>query len=360
MWVKNCWQVAAFSHEIGERPLTRRLLNEPVLLYRLSDGRAAALQDRCPHRLLPLSQGERIGDEIRCGYHGLRFAADGRCTHIPGQATIPPNARAVSFPVLESNGLLWIWLGNSQLAEPSLAPCFPWMSSPKWRQSPGYHHFGCDYRLMSDNLLDLSHETYVHRHTIGNKECQSIADFAVKVSVEHGSIVRAHREMDGIDPPPFFEMILGTKEPIDRWQTAIYLPPGIHMTEAGVRLKGSDRSTASVSRVMHLLTPETETSTHYFWSVVRNYRLDDVSMTAALAESVGATFDEDKIVLEQQQRALLESDESVPRFATKLDEAPMRARRILEKVVNACEADATYLMLTYPLVPNEETTPAAL
>jgi phenylpropionate dioxygenase-like ring-hydroxylating dioxygenase large terminal subunit len=351
MWIKNAWYVAGFSHEVGQKPLARRLLNEPVLMYRLGDGQAAALQDRCPHRLVPLSKGERVGDEIRCGYHGLRFASDGRCTHIPGQAFIPQNARAVSYPLLERNGLLWIWLGDSQLADPTLASDFPWMNSANWRQSPGYHRFACDYRLMTDNLLDLSHETYVHHHTIGNQDSQSIADFPLKVTVENGSIIRAHREMKGIEPPPFFAMILGTNKPIDRWQTATYLPPGTNMTEAGVHPQGSARSSACVIRVMHLLTPETATSTHYFWSVVRNFHLDDTSMSDAVAKATAATFDEDQVILEYQQKALLDGDEPIPRFATKLDEAPLRARRMLERVLDQAAADLHYRAPVYPLVP---------
>ncbi|MEA2257511.1 MAG: hypothetical protein QOJ51_336 [Acidobacteriaceae bacterium] len=360
MWVMNSWYVAAFSAEIGEKPTPRRLLGEPVLMYRCSNGTVAALQDRCPHRLVPLSSGQRIGDEIQCSYHGLRFAADGRCTHIPGQAIIPSNSRATSYPLVERQGLVWIWLGNRSLADEALVPDFPWMADAHWRQSPGYHRFGCDYRLMTDNLLDLSHETYVHHHTIGNRAAQTIADFPVKVTVEDGLVIRVHREMPRIDPPPFFAMILQSREPIDRWQTAIHMPPSIHMTEAGVHLTGSPRSSAFVSRVMHLLTPETPTSTHYFWSVVRNYRCEDDSMTKAVAVSVGATFDEDQVVLELQQKALLERDGGVPRFALKLDEAPMRARRFLEKLLEAQIEDPSFRSPVSPLVPNESETPAMM
>lgn len=225
MWLRNSWYVAGFANEIGERPLARRILGDSVLLYRLSDGKAVALQNRCPHRLVPLSLGQRVGDEIQCRYHGLKFAGDGRCTFIPGQSVIPPNARAVSFPLVERHGLAWIWIGRAELASETAIPDLPWLGDPHWRQSPGYHHFECDYRLMTDNLLDLSHETYVHRHTIGNQAAQSIADFPVEITVEDGVIIRVHREMPGIDPPPFFAMILKSSQPIDRWQTAIYMPP---------------------------------------------------------------------------------------------------------------------------------------
>jgi vanillate O-demethylase monooxygenase subunit len=308
---------------------------------------------------VPLSHGQRIGDEIQCNYHGLKFGSDGRCTFIPGQQTIPSNARAITYPLVERQGLAWVWIGSAELASDASIPDFPWMDDPHWKQSPGYHHFDCDFRLMTDNLLDLSHETYVHHHTIGNRAAQTIADFPVGVSVEDAAIIRVHREMPNIDPPPFFAMILRTEKPIDRWQTAVYMPPGIHMTEAGVHLSGSARSTASVSRVMHLLTPETNATTHYFWSVVRNYHIEDDAMTEAVRKSVGATFDEDKAILELQQKAVDEAQEStLPRFALKLDEAPLRARRMLGKLIRLQAADPQFKIPVRPLVPDEASTPA--
>jgi phenylpropionate dioxygenase-like ring-hydroxylating dioxygenase large terminal subunit len=359
MWLKNCWQLAAYASEIGDRPLARRLVGEPVVLYRLKSGIAVALQDRCPHRSVPLSIGRRVGDEIQCGYHGLKFGGDGRCTHIPGQATIPANSNAVSYPLLERHGLAWIWLGQRHLADESPVPNFPWMDPPSWIQSYGYHHFECDYQLMNDNLLDLSHETYVHQSTIGNKEEQSIAEFPARITVEEGSIIRVHREMPNIKPPPFFAMFLNTTQPIDRWQTAIYTPPGIHMTEAGAYITGSSRSNASINRIMHLLTPETPTSTHYFWCVARNYRLGEANLSESIANAASRTFDEDKLLLELQQRSLSQTPEKqMPRFAIQLDEAPLRARRILEKWIKSEMADASFVVPVKPLVSDEAATPA--
>ncbi len=338
-WLTNCWYVAAFASEIGEPLLARRLLDQPVVLFRLRNGKAVAMRDQCPHRLLPLSIGRRDGDDIQCGYHGLKFSgSDGRCTFIPGQPQIPSNCRATTYPLVERQGLAWIWLGAPGLADEQWIPDFPWMGDTHWRQSSGYHHFRCDYRLMTDNLLDLGHENYVHQRTIGNAKEQDIADFPLAVSIDDG-VLRAHREMPRIEPPPFFQLFLNTQKLIDRWQTAIFMPPGINMTEAGAYVSGTPRAAAFINRIMHLLTPETERSSHYFWSGVRNYRLEDSNLTLSIASALSSTFDEDKTMLEIQQR-VLDRDPSLrmPQFATKLDEAPLRARRMLERL---CASEAT-------------------
>ena len=102
MYLRNCRYVAAWDDEVGgEAPFRRMILGEPVVLFRDSDGRAAALEDRCRHRHLPLSLGRVVGDTVQCGYHGLQFDIAGDCVGIPGQSAIPPGASVTSYPVVE-------------------------------------------------------------------------------------------------------------------------------------------------------------------------------------------------------------------------------------------------------------------
>ncbi|MGH8436275.1 MAG: Rieske 2Fe-2S domain-containing protein [Pseudomonas sp.] len=331
MWLKNTWYIAAFEPELEEPMVARRFLDTPVVMFRTSSGELTALEDICPHRLMPLSCGKRMGDELQCGYHGMRFSAAGKCVAVPGQQQVPAAATVRRFPLVARHGFIWIWMGKAEQANPDNIPDLHWNDDPGWTPSRGYKMVHADYRLMNDNLLDLSHENYVHGKTIGNDEEESIADFPLKVTVEESQIVRAHREMPDILPPPFFAMILKTKERINRWQTAINLVPGINMTDVGVYPVGQPKDGAYVSHVLHLLTPETETSTHYFWSITRNYRLQEAELTEAIRLAISATFDEDKIVLEQQQQQMNVLKAVVPRVAIKLDEAPMRARRILDE-----------------------------
>ena len=346
MWIRNCWHVAAFADEVGAAILPRKFLNQAVVMWRAPDNSLVAMEDRCPHRLGPLSKGFLREGRLTCGYHGLAFDASGACVHAPGQTELP-RVKAKTFPLVERDGLAWIWLGESDLADPALVPDVHWMKSPGWTVSRGYHHIKADYRLINDNLLDLSHETYVHKETIGNS---AVADAPVVVVVEEGRVVRAHREMPNIDPPPFFAMLLNHTGKINRFQIAIHLPPGVNMTEAGVYKSDGRREDAFVIRVPHLITPETEHSAHYHWGVCRNFRHDDSELTEGIRKGTSHTFDEDKAMLEIQDAALrAEGMPDLPRAAIKVDVAPMRARKLLADFCRAETEDPRAVLRPAPL-----------
>ena len=105
MLLRNHWYVAAWSEDVGREPIARVMLGDAVVLYRTEDGRAVALENRCAHRNLPLSEGNLIGDVLQCGYHGLEFGIDGICSHVPGQDDVPDWARVKRYPVAEKKSL---------------------------------------------------------------------------------------------------------------------------------------------------------------------------------------------------------------------------------------------------------------
>ena len=329
-FLKNCWYVCGFEGEIPKDGyIARQILGERVLLYRTSDGALVAMEDRCPHRLVPLSCGHRVGNAMQCGYHGMVFDEKGQCTHIPGQDQIPSTARVRTYPIEQLHGHCWIWMGDPDLASLDAIPQVPWPAMQGWTAVKGYKHVPADYRLLNDNLLDLSHETYVHEGTIGNSPEQTIADYEPTISIADGQVVHVCREMANVDPPPWFQMILGTTDPIDRWQIASWAAPSINLTTTGGKRAGAPIEDGQVGRVLHLLTPETEHSTHYFYSFSRHFRLDDEALDAQLLDALSRTFDEDKVMMVLQQREILESGKSVPTVAIKVDDGPLRARRIL-------------------------------
>jgi vanillate O-demethylase monooxygenase subunit len=351
MFVRNVWYVAGFEKDFEAPFVARRILGEPVLMYRSSVGGYVALKDECPHRLVPLSLGERIGDCIQCGYHGMCFSTDGACTSVPGQDKIPEAARVDTYPLVARHGIVWIWMGNRDLAAPELIPDLHWNSSDRWAASRGYHHFNCNYTLMNDNLLDLSHETYVHKSTIGTHEKEPIASFTPKVTMVGDCMVRAHREMRGIEAPPFFATMIGRDCTINRWQSAIHFVPSTNLTVLGIHPVEEDRATARVAHVLHLLTPESESSTHYFWAVIRNFRIDDADLTEELRVGNSRTFDEDRDIVEAQQRRIMETGRTVPGVAIVQDQSPIRARRMLEKRLKQEQDDPAYTVLPPQLVP---------
>jgi len=168
MWLKNCWYVVAWDHEVlGDTLLTRTVLGVPLLLYRKADGTPVALDNRCPHRQAPLSMGRREGDHIRCLYHGLRFEPGGRCVEIPSQPQVPPKMCTRAYPVVAQGRWLWVWMGDAERADPARIPPTPTLKHPDWVYRPGYMHYQADYLLICDNLLDFSHLSYVHEKTLG-------------------------------------------------------------------------------------------------------------------------------------------------------------------------------------------------
>ncbi len=355
-WLQNAWYVAGFGDELNDgKVVARRFLDTPVVMMRHSDGRIAALEDLCPHRLMPLSCGTRVGDELQCGYHGMRFAITGVCTLAPGQAHIPSQACVRSFPLLQRHGLLWIWMGDPARADAALVPDIRWNEHTEWTASRGYHHVKADFRLSVDNLLDLGHESWVHLRTIGNGEEECIPSYPVRAQVKSAGLIHAHREMPGIEPPPFFAMVLDHQGRINRWQTAVYLAPSLCMTDFGVYPVGTSPAGAYRSHVLHLLTPESERSTHYFWSVARNRRLDDSGLTDAIAQAIAQTFDEDQVVLEIQQKQIDRYGGAVPRVAMKVDEAPIRARRMLSALIQREQDEPDFVYR--PELMIEDTTP---
>jgi len=120
----NAWYASAYDVEIKHSLLARTICKQKLVLYRRSNGQVAALEDACWHRLMPLSLGRLEGDELVCGYHGLVYNAQGRCTHMPSQETLNPSACVRNFPVVERHRFVWIWAGDpARRANAACATC---------------------------------------------------------------------------------------------------------------------------------------------------------------------------------------------------------------------------------------------
>ena len=214
----NAWYAAAYDVEVGRQLLARTICNQALVLYRKADGTVAALEGACWHRLLPLSMGRLEGDELVCGYHGLEYNAEGRCTHMPSQETINPGACVRAYPVLQCHRFVWVWPGDPLLADPALVPGLHWNDDSAWAGDGQRIEVQHDYRLVIDNLMDLTHETFVHGSSIGNRE---VAE-APFVATRGERMATVPRWMEGITPPPFWAGQIaharGQQGPVDRWQ----------------------------------------------------------------------------------------------------------------------------------------------
>jgi vanillate O-demethylase monooxygenase subunit len=224
---------------------------------------------------------------------------------MPGQPNIHRLQGISSFPVLEKFGYVWIWAGDPALADPARLPPLPWGEGTGWTFGGGVYNIACNYQLLIDNLMDLTHETYVHPNSIGQPE---IDEAKPDVSV-NGDEVFVTRWMHNIEPPPFWANMIKTTEACDRWQICRFVPPSNVFIDVGVALAGTgapqgDRSKGITGLVIDLITPETETSCWYFWGMARNFNIDDAGLTADIIKNQGAVFAEDEVVLEAQQRSI--------------------------------------------------------
>jgi vanillate O-demethylase monooxygenase subunit len=339
MFMKNCWYVAAWDHELADGLLARTILDRPVVLFRGADGAPRALEDRCCHRGLPLSLGRLREDTLQCGYHGLEFGYDGTCVNVPGQSTIPPEARVRAYPVVEKWRWVWIWMGDPALADEALIPDYHWNDDPEWTSYGDRFDIAGDYRLMVENLLDLSHIQFVHGTTLGAATDQD-ADIEIRRTDDN---VFVDRWVMDTPPAPLYALVLGTNANVDRWQKIAYTPPSHVVIDAGSALAGTgardgDRSQGAETYSNHTLTPETATSTHYFWHHARNFRLGDDAFTEQVRSVFAAALMEDVVVIGAQQRAI-ETVGGRPVMDINVDNGSLQARHLLESRISAESAD---------------------
>jgi vanillate O-demethylase monooxygenase subunit len=337
----NAWYVAAWDHEVTRKPMARRIADRPLALYRTEDGKAVALADACWHRLAPLSMGKTVGkDGIQCPYHGIVYNSAGRCASMPAQETINPSATVPSFPVVERYRFVWVWLGDPTQADPDLVPDMHQMDSLEWAGDGETIFAPCNYQLVLDNLMDLTHEEFVHASSIGQDEL-SESDFVV---THDDRTVTVSRWMLNIDAPPFWLKNMRDKFPgfegkVDRWQIIRFEAPSTIRIDVGVAKAGTgapdgDRSQGVNGYVMNTISPETAKTCHYFWAFMRNYRLDSQLITTQLRNGVHGVFGEDEAMLKAQQEAI-DANPDYEFYNLNIDAGGMWVRRLIERMLQA-------------------------
>lgn len=326
-FVRNIWYVAGHAEEAGETPFSRIYLNEPVVIYR-TDGGLVAMDDRCPHRLAPLHKGKVIDGAIQCPYHGLRFDGTGTCVHMPLGGEAPPRAKLKTYPIVERYSLLWIWMGDPALADPATIPDYSDREDPDTAWFTGVLHCNANYQLLVDNLLDLSHSEFLHPFLSSEgwagRNRQTVTQEGNRITIVNTA------EEDNILPvmqqfrPDMGK--IGTTIQTEYWDA----PSLIRLS---VDYYSGDESIIIPSA--HILTPETEKSTHYFVRGGQREAVDNPEVTAAMRAGVLAVFEHQDIpIIEAQQRyigdgELMEHEPAVLRS----DRAAVLARRHISKLI---------------------------
>ena len=336
MFLRNAWYVAAWDHEVNRELKTVTILGEPIVLYRTSDGRPAALEDACPHRKLPLSMGRIKGDQVECGYHGLTFDMTGTCTRVPGAEKIPHVACVRSYPVEERYGLVWIWMGEADNADPAEIFHVEHFDDPAWGVNRGESMMlNCNYLYMTDNLLDPSHVAWVHQSSFASSACE---ETPLETTVAADGVT-VWRWMIDSDPAPFYAPFLQFAGKTDRKQHYEVRYPSnaiIKAIFAPANSGGEGKSLPETTFMMdsyNFMTPIDESHTKYYWFQLRNFKPDDPAVSASFAKSVRGAFEEDRVVLEAVQQGM--ANKKTPNLDLKIDTGPLRFRRRLAQMIAA-------------------------
>ena len=336
MFVRNCWYMIAWNHEIPNEQanggiFSRTVLGEPIVVYRSSTG-LVALADRCVHRGAPLSKGRLEGDNLRCGYHGLVFNPQGQCTEIPGMDKPPAKACVKRYPIVEKNKWIFVWMGDPEKADLKQLPDNYSCDSPAWKNLPGYMHYDTNYLLICDNLLDFSHLSYVHEKTLGGStaiaQARPIVD---EVTKEGQRGLRLQRFVSEVPPPPSYQRIHSFKGLIDRWWDYDFLLPGTLLMKSGGR--PSKSNSVDIGEVeLHscqTVTPETENSTHYFFQQGHKTGQGDLELAESMYQMLIRAFEEDKDIISAQSARLAQAPD-FQMLPLHLDGALSKYRRLIE------------------------------
>lgn len=340
MLLPDHWYIAALRSEISAQPLRRILLGKPVVIWRDSDGKACAVEDRCLHRQVPLSMG-RVDDggALECPYHGVRYNGEGHCVFIPEQTRVPRDARLRAYPLIEHGEWAWLWAGDPEKADPGLIPPYPWFLREGWRTRTGYLHVKCNYKLIVDNLLNMAHLPYVHPNTIGN--AGDLEGAIMKVTRE-GARVRLARKVYDVEPPPTYKTAGGFTGKVNRWQTIDWMAPSnfeFHtgVVEAGHEPPPPDEDAPKINakildrHQMHGIAPENESASHYYVG----FAYDPADIGEELADFIFdqtfKTFKEDVVILEAQQENMeLTRDDRQLDIVS--DSAGLQAMKVLQEM----------------------------
>jgi phenylpropionate dioxygenase-like ring-hydroxylating dioxygenase large terminal subunit len=339
-YLRNCWYVACMTRELDEGPISRTVLGEKLVMFRGDDGVPAVLGDMCPHRFVRLSSGKVVGNAIQCPYHGLRFDASGACVHQPFEEGNPaPHNRVRAYPVIERGGLVWLWAGEPERADSALIPAsFDVLHDPGLKTVHGYLRIAGNYQLVTDNLLDLSHVDFIHPEarlpegfgTYENKVEQrgdQVFNWLWKPNSTPNFIQAAMRDSSSPKADVFSHM---------EWNA-----PALMMLRTGLQDPGEPEGSDLVMPSAHLLTPETETSTHYFWTVGRDRKKDDTAIDDLFLNALTHIFStQDGPMIEQAQEAMGDETDLFAHHPVVLssDAAAVRARRILQKLIREEQA----------------------
>lgn len=339
-FLSNAWYAAGWSGELREQPLGRRYLGQPVVLYRDEQGEPVALDGRCPHRFAPLGLGTVVGDAIECGYHGLRFGRDGRCVHNP-HGEIPKAVALRTFPVVERDGVIWIWMGEADRADASrIVDTHFLVDHENFTAVSGYLHVNAAYQLVIDNLLDLTHAAYIHRGDLSSEEFGG--DNMTHRFRQEGVSIHSDYLFANVHPSPGLKVFWPDEKTDVRALMHLTAASTLYL-DFRMGAVGGDPEKGVLLPSLHLIAPETETSTHYFYALGRNVALEDAAVTDAMEALTKRAFTQEDEPMIRACQDMMGTDDffGLDPVMLKSDVAAVRARLLLAKLIREEETEAS-------------------
>jgi phenylpropionate dioxygenase-like ring-hydroxylating dioxygenase large terminal subunit len=338
-YVHNAWYVAGWASEFDDSLKRVIILEQPLVMYRNSSGRVVALEDQCPHRLLPLSKGKRIGDDIQCGYHGMTFNCEGQCVRVPGQDNIPSSAYVTAYAIHEKHDIVFVWMGKAGEADTSKVFDLPQFASSNWHAHQGDAlHLQSNYLNVAENLVDPAHVSFVHPTTLGNSASENVP---VHVDTE-GETLLAWRWIRDAPPVGFFQKFGGFSGNVDRWHYYYLHLPCTAVIDFGsadvdAQLGEDERDNGVRIFALHFLTPVNEHYTIDRWMHLRNAAVGDEEASAQMDAMFRMAFNEDKEILEA-----IDVQERLPQkrrpIRLAIDKGPTVYRKRIESMIKSAEA----------------------
>ena len=342
-YIRNAWYAAGLSEEFAVDELQgHAIAGRPVLLWRSRDGAIGAYDNRCAHKRMPLSEGRVLEDgSLECAYHGLCYVPGGECVAVPSHpdGPIPPQAKLRPFPVIERDGIVWVWPGDPERQHDARPPPTPEITGDAWDSvSSGPMQVPANYLLLIENLLDISHFYPLHDGNIGDKANSRIPVKMVEGEVDGNRFVKTIREVESYAQPPFLADWFGY-DVVDRHHTHCMVSPGLTRVEMRVAPPGQLGTEAERGYVLlHTHTPVDGTSHVWRWCVnftggLMSRSEPDVPSVERFAEMFPAVAAEDRWALEKQQQMFDFPDEGYTEVYLRPDKALRRARQIFSALL---------------------------
>ncbi|MEM8730423.1 MAG: Rieske 2Fe-2S domain-containing protein [Pseudomonadota bacterium] len=328
----NHWYIAGLKDSFERKPQAKTLLERSLVFFRTEAGKLVAMQNRCLHRSFPLSEGYLQGDQLVCRYHGIEYNSDGSIHRIPIQKSCP-DKKLRTYPVREFGPFAWIWMGDPD--HPEIEERFPdvaFFEDGKHRTILEEMGINSNYLLMQENLNDLSHFVFLHMNSFPFEEWFFDLPWEVKKTPEGvfcNRIDRDPKRAIGALPPDIQERVKG--RPVERHDGGYAVSPGVFKGFAPIIVGAADDPDREVfgQHIMHFMTPETRTKTHYWWSISGDYALDNDMYWDFTKTIVSNGFAEDKWACEHMQSLLEDDNIAFEEMVIAGDKAGMLFRRVM-------------------------------